>query len=184
MHFPRVSQFALLALLFTLPLAACHREEQAVAGVAKTAANAEQKAQAKATQLDQQRAALQSIPLPTKSMYVDVHEPSAWANPFLTVEANMIDLRITLADANTSALGRDPMLRPTAARRQEMQIRPSDLTEAVVDIPVSAWRYGRVIAIAEAPNASRKDRPAIRRNSDAAVQQLNGRGVVVELVAH
>ncbi|MDE3201798.1 MAG: hypothetical protein KGN79_12860 [Acidobacteriota bacterium] len=163
-----------------LALTACNREKQAVEGVAKSASNAEHAAQAKATLLDQQRDALKAIPLPTKSMYVDVHDASAWANPFITVEADALDLRIILADANTSTIGRDPMLRPAAARRQEMQIRPSDLAEAVVAIPASAWRYGRVVAVAESPEADPKNRPAIRRSMEKVIQQLNDLGIVVE----
>jgi hypothetical protein len=169
-----------LALFLVLGLAACHKEEQAVVGVARTAENAEHRAQAIATLRDQQRASLSHIPLPTKSMYVDVREPGAWANPFLSVEADRFDLRINLTDANPSTVGEGTMLRPAAARRQELQLRPTELVEAVVALPPDAWRYGRVIAVAEAPGASPKDRPRIRRNVEAAIQQLNDLGIVVE----
>ncbi len=168
-----------VALLFAVYPAACHKEEQAVVGVAQTAEKAEQKAQATATVLDNERAQLEAIPLPTKSMYVDIHEPSAWANPFISVGSDMVSLRITLADANPSTVGEGTMLRPAAARRQELQLRPADLAQAVAAIPPSAWRYGRVIAVAEAP-ASTKDRPKVRRNVEAAIQQLNDLGIVVE----
>jgi hypothetical protein len=113
-------------------------------------------------------------------MYVDVREPGAWANPFLSVEADRFDLRINLTDANPSTVGEGTMLRPAAARRQELQLRPTELVEAVVALPPDAWRYGRVIAVAEAPGASPKDRPRIRRNVEAAIQQLNDLGIVVE----
>ena len=169
-----------MALFLVLGLAACHKEEQAVVGVARTAENAEHRAQAIATLRDQQRASLSHIPLPTKSMYVDVREPGAWANPFLSVEADRFDLRINLTDANPSTVGEGTMLRPAAARRQELQLRPTELVEAVVALPPDAWRYGRVIAVAEAPGASPKDRPRIRRNVEAAIQQLNDLGIVVE----
>jgi hypothetical protein len=173
-----------MGLLLAVALAACHKEEQAVVGVAQTAVNAEKKAQAaaqeNATESDRQRAALAAIPLPTKSMYVDVHEPGAWANPFLSVDADTLNLRITLADANPSAVGQGTMLRPEAARRQELQIRPADLAKALIALPPGAWRYGRVIAVAESPVASKKDRPKIRRNVEAAIQQLNDLGIVVE----
>jgi hypothetical protein len=159
---------------------ACHKEEQAVVGVAQNAAHAEQRAQAAASKGDQQRAALSRIPLPTKSLYVDVHEPGAWANPFLSVDADMLNLRVTMADANPSPVGAGTMLRPEAARRQEVQLRPGDLADALIALPPAAWRYGRVIAIAESPLASRKDRPKVRRNVEAAIQQLNDLGVVVE----
>lgn len=169
-----------MGLLLLLAPAACRKGEQAVAGVAQTAQNAEHRAQAAATLRDQQRAALAGIPLPTKSLYVDVHEPGAWTNPFLSVGKDTINLRITLADANPSAMGQGTMLRPEGARRQEMLLRPADLADAVVALPPGAWGYGRVIAVAEEPGASRKDRPQIRRNVEAAIQQLNDLGVVVE----
>jgi hypothetical protein len=169
-----------MGLLLLVALTACHKEEQAVEGVAQKAANAERQAQAKATLRDQQRAELSRIPLPTKSLYVDIHEPGAWANPFLSVEADSLDLRVNLADANPSPVGEGTMLRPAAARRQELQLRLSDLAGAVVALPPTAWRYGRVIAVAEAPGASPKDRPKIRRNVEAAIQQLNDLGILVE----
>jgi hypothetical protein len=169
-----------MALLLGVALTACHKEEQEVAGVAQNAVNAEHKAQAAATELDNQRAALALIPLPTKSMYVDVHEPGAWANPFLSVGADTLNLRITLADANPSTIGQGTMLRPAAARRQEVQLRPGDLAQALIALPAGAWRYGRVIAVAESPLASKNDRVKVRRNVEAAIQQLNDLGIVVE----
>lgn len=168
-----------LALLLALSTTACHKEEQAFAGVAQTAVKAEQKAQATATVLDSERTQLAAIPLPTKSMYVDVHEPSAWINPYLSVGPEMISLRVIQADANTSPVGEGTMLRPAAARRQELQLRPADLAQAIAAIPPSAWHYGRVVAIAESPSAP-KDRPRVRRNVESALQQLSDLGVVVE----
>lgn len=169
-----------MTLLLGVTLTACHKEEQEVAGVAQNAVNAEHKAQAAATEQDSQRAAMALIPLPTKSMYVDVHEPGAWANPFLSVGAETLNLRITLADANPSTVGQGTLLRPAAARRQEVQLRPGDLAQALIALPASAWRYGRVIAVAESPLASPKDRVKVRRNVEAAIQQLNDLGIVVE----
>ncbi|HVC48332.1 MAG TPA: hypothetical protein VND90_13900 [Terracidiphilus sp.] len=177
----RPSRFLVfLALLSSFSLTACHKQEQEVAGVAHKAAAAGRRVQAANTLSDQQRAELEKIPLPTKSLYVDIHDPSEWNNPFLTVEADRIDLRIILTDANTSTFAQDTMLRPAAARRQEMQIRLADLARAIAALPPDAWRYGRVVAVAEAPNASPKDSPAIRRNMEAAIQQLNDLGVVVD----
>lgn len=151
-----------------------------MAGVAQNAVKAEKNAQANATERDQQRAQLDQIPLPTKSLYVDVHEPSAWANPYLSVGPDAITLRILLADANPSSATTGTLLRPEAARRQELQLRLSDLNQAIVSIPPSAWRYGRVIAVAESPLADPKDRPAMRRNVEAVIRQLTDLGVVVE----
>ncbi|MGD0734610.1 MAG: hypothetical protein ABR976_05655 [Terracidiphilus sp.] len=169
-----------IGLLLPVVLVACHKEEQAVANVAQGAVTAEHQAQAAATEIDKQRDALSHIPLPTKSLYVDVHEPGAWANPFLSVDAGSLDLRVTMADANPSPVGQGSMLRPEAARRQEIQLRPGDLAEALIALPPGAWRYGRVIAVAESPRASSKDRPKVRRNVEAIIQRLNDLGIVVE----
>jgi hypothetical protein len=168
------------AMLVAFCLAACHKEEQAVEGVAKDAAKAEHQAQDTATERDAERAQLEQIPLPTKSLYIDIHDPAAWANPFLSVGAETLTLRILLPDANPSPVGAGTMLRPEAARRQELQLRLSDLDKAVVAIPAGAWRYGRVIAVAESPSSAPKDRPKVRRNVEAVIRQLNDLGVVVE----
>ena len=129
-----------IALMVALGLSACHKGEQAVVGVAQNAVSAEHKAQATATKLDQERAQLATIPLPTKSLYVDVHERGAWANPFLSADANWLTLRITLADANPSTVGQGSMMRPDAARRQEVQVRLNDLADALIALPAGAWR--------------------------------------------
>jgi hypothetical protein len=177
-------RFAAVALLLPIALFACHKEEQAVVGVAQTAVTAEQRAAAAAVaasaQRDSQRAQLGSIPLPTKSMYVDVHDVGAWANPFLSVDAETLNLRVSLSDPNPSTVGQGNMLRPAGARRQEIQLHPADLAAALLALPPSAWRYGRVIAIAESPLANPKDRPKVRRNVEAAIKQLNDLGIVVE----
>lgn len=160
--------------------AGCKKEEQAVSRVAQSAVSAEQKAQVTSAEREKQRTALARIALPTKSRYVDVHEPGAWMNPFLSFDAQWINLRITRADANPSTLGQGGMLRPMAARRQELQIRQKDMVDALIALPDGAWPYGRVVAIEESPLADPKARPAIRRQIEAAIQQLNDLGVVVE----
>ena len=167
-----------------MSLVACHKEEQAVVGVAQNAVNAEHKAQTAAQvaaqKRDSQRAQLAQIPLPTKSLYVDVHEPGSWANPFISVDSDWINLRITMVDANPSTLGQGSMPRPEGARRQELQVRPADLVDALIALPAGAWRYGRVVAVAESPLANKKEQPKVRRNVEAAIQQLNDLGIVVE----
>jgi len=168
------------ALLLAGAVTACHKEEQVVAGVAQKAADAEHQAQARATLRDQQRTELDQIPLPTKSLYIDIHEPGKWGNPFLSVGADTLNLRVNLADANPSSVGEETMLRPAGARRQEVQLRLTELADAIVALPAGAWRYGRVIAVAEVPGASPKDRTKIRRNVESAIQQLNDLGIVVE----
>ena len=171
---------AAVALLVFGPVLACHKEEQAVEGVANSAVNAAHKAQATANERDRERATLNRIPVPTKSLYVDVHDPSQWQNPFLTVGAERLDLRIELPDEPLGSFAEGSMLRPPGARRQELQVRFSDLGNAVSDIPAGAWHYGRVIAVAESPEATGQDRARIRRNMESVIRELNDLGVVVE----
>jgi type II secretory pathway pseudopilin PulG len=179
-HRTRIRRWSGEVLLAGLALAACRKEQQAVTDVAKTAEKAEQQAQAAATEGDAQRAALGKIPLPTKSLYINVHDPSEWQNPFISVDAESLDLRVTMADANPSTIGQGSLLRPAAARRHELHIRPGDLAKALIALPPGAWQYGRVVAVAESPEADRKKRSAVRRNVEAAIQKLNDLGVVVE----
>ena len=167
------------ALLAFLP-AACHKGEQAVAGVAKKAETAEHKVQENQTELDQQRTELEQIPLPAKSLYIDIHDAAVWQNPFLSVGADMISLRILLPESNPGPAGQGTRPRPVAARRQELELRLTGLDQAVAAIPAGAWRYGRVVAVAESSSAASKDRPKVRRNVEAAIKQLNDLGVVVE----
>ena len=147
------------ALLLAVTFSACHKEEQAVVGVAKDAEKAEHQAQATQTELDSERAQLEQIPLPTKSLYIEIHDPAAWQNPFLSAGPEMLTLRILLPDANPSPIGQGTLLRPEAARRQELQLRPADLAKAIVAIPPGAWHYGRVIAIAESSTVPPKTGP-------------------------
>jgi hypothetical protein len=176
----RLNKIFVTAALLASVLAACHKEEQAVKSVAKKAESVEKNVQANETELEKDRAELEQIPLPTKSLYIDIHDPVAWDNPFLSVGPDTISLRILLPDANPTPAGQGNLLRPEAARRQQLELRPSDLDTAVAAIPAGAWHYGRVIAIAESPSAAPRDRPKVRRNVEAAIQKLNDLGVVVE----
>lgn len=169
-----------MAVLLAICVIACKKEEQAVVGVAQSARQAEQKAQAAATERDRLRTELAKIPLPTKSMYINVHEPSQWANPFISADADYLTLRVTMADPNPGAGASGTLLRPEGARRQELQIRPAALAKALIALPPGAWRYGRVVAVAESPLADKKNRPAVRRNVEAAIQNLNDLEVVVD----
>ena len=166
-----------MALLLAVAVVACHKEEQAVVGVAKNAVNAEHQAQANAqaaaSELDRQRALMERIPLPTKSMYVSVHEAGAWANPFLTVDAEALTLRVALDTVNSGTNGQP------ASRRPEMHLQIDDLAQALTALPPGAWRYGRVIAVAESTQAKPEDRPKVRRNVEAAIKKLNDLGIVV-----
>jgi hypothetical protein len=119
------------------------------------------------------------IPPPSKTRYMAIHSLESWENPYLTVQENMATLHVTLADANPSQLGVGGMLRPVAARRQNLTIRVSDMPAALDAVPENSWPYGRVVAIEEAHDAPASARPTIRRNVEATIKTLGDLGVVV-----
>lgn len=130
-------------------------------------------------QLDSVREELTQIPLPTKTRYLAVKSLTTWENPYLTIQGNMVTLHVTLADANTSQLGVGGMLRPVGARRQDLNVRTSDLPAALNAIPEASWPYGRVVAVEEAHDAPKSAEPQLRRNMEAAIKTLTDIGVVV-----
>lgn len=126
------------------------------------------------------RASLEEIPPPLKHRYIDVHSTDAWQNPFLTVHRDTLTLRVIFPQQTTSALDAGTLLHPAGARRQELEIRMSDLPEALSAVPDFSWPYGRVVAIEESPTASRQDRAQIRRNVEQAIRIVNDLDVVVD----
>jgi hypothetical protein len=129
--------------------------------------------------IESARQQMELIPPPSKTRYMAIHSLSGWENPYLTIQANMAMLHVTMADANTSDLGVGGMLRPVGARRQDLTIRVSDLPAALNAIPENSWPYGRVVAVEEAHQTPASERPAVRRNMEAAIKTLGDLGVVV-----
>jgi len=133
-----------------------------------------------AHQVEAARQDLQQIPPPSKRLYFNVGRLEDWQNPSLTVQEKMISIHVMTADANPSELGKGTMLRPKAALRQELNIDPRNLAEALNAIPKDAWPYGRVVSIEEARNAPASVRPQLRRNIEAAIDTLNNIGIVAD----
>ncbi len=165
--------FILPSLLLPLCLLGCNHSPASTSTDAR-AVNAQQQ-----RLTDDARAQMELIPPPSKTRYMAVKSLTSWENPFLTVQGNMVTLHVTMADANTSGLGQGGLLRPVGARRQDLNIRTSDLPSALNAIPQNAWPYGRVVAVEEAHNVPVNARPEVRRNMEAAMQTLNDLGVVV-----
>ncbi len=153
-------------------LAGCHGSSPLSTSAAQTKAD-------QSALLETQREQLEQIPPPAKSRYMAVHSFDAWQNPYLTVQPGMLELHVTLADANTTPIGVGGMMRPIAARQQEVNISLDSLGEAVSDVPQSAWPYGRVIAIEEAHKTPASAEPAVRRNMESTISRLNDLGIVV-----
>src|SRR5580698_21305 len=169
----RISFLVFPALLLPLVFTGCMRT--AVPDAAETRALAAQQRQ----ENDLARQQLEMIPPPSKTRYMAVKTLSLWTNPYVTVQGGMVTLHVTLADANTSDLGVGGMLRPVGARRQDLNVRVSELATALNAVPAGSWPYGRVIAVEEAHQTPVSARPQVRRNMETVMKELSDLGVVV-----
>jgi hypothetical protein len=171
-------------LLVAFFLTACSHSARHPASSIEAAAAARehalQQARAAAAARAQDRQQLESIPPPSKTTYMAIHTRQSWANPFLIVGKSTVNLTIMypdLAPANTP--GSD-FLHPAAARRRVLDLRISDLPEALAALPENTWPYGRVVAVEEDPLEKKQDRAQVRRNVEATMQVLNDLGVVID----
>lgn len=171
--------FLIPALL--LVLSGCHTQPSPVSSQQARAQQQQARAQRQQdrAELETQREQLDQIPPPSKSAFMTVHNYDSWQNPVLTIQPNMLELHVLLADANTTPIGVGGMFRPVNARRQELNISMSTLGDAISAIPHSAWPYGRVVAIEEAHQTPASAEPAVRRNMEVTISKLNDLGIVV-----
>ena len=171
----------LLIPALLLVLSGCHTQPSPVFSQQARAQRATQRAEldTQRAQLETQREQLDQIPPPSKSAFMTVHSFDSWQNPVLTIQPNMLELHVLLADANTTPIGVGGMFRPVNARRQELNISLSTLGDAITAIPHSAWPYGRVVAIEEANKTPASAEPAVRRNMEVTISKLNDLGIVV-----
>lgn len=168
-------------MLFLTLFAGCRRGAQSGGAQQPTPRQLQQQqARALAKSEATARVSLEEIPPPSKHLYINVRSTDAWQNPFLTVHRDSLTLRVIFPQQTSSALDAGTLLHPAGARRQELEIRMSDLPEALSAVPDFAWPYGRVVAIEEAPNAARQDRPQVRRNVEQAIRIVNDLDVVVD----
>ena len=132
--------------------------------------------------VDSARQQLDLVPPPSKSRYMAIHSLADWENPYLTVQQNMATLHLTQADANPSQFGAGGMLRPVAARRQDLTVRVSDLPAALDALPESSWPYGRVVASRRrttrpsrpVPRSAATSKPPSRPSATWASSSTNG----------
>lgn len=173
---------AAAALLLACFLSGCSRSaHHPVATVAAAAAakkQALQQARATAAAEDEDRQELDSIPPPSKKVYMAIHTRQSWVNPFLRVGKSTVTLTVLYPDNGPANSPGSEFLRPTAARRRELDLRLSDVSKALVATPANVWPFGRVIAVEEDPTAPRQDRAQVRRNVEATMQILNDLGIV------
>jgi hypothetical protein len=147
---------------------------------APSRAEVRQERRAELSKMDAARQQLEQVPPPSKNRYLSVRTKEAYANPFLVVHPQTITLTIIFRDQDPNGFSAGGVLRPAKARKQEIDVRPGDLPQALAALAPDVWPYGRVVAIEESPTAPRTERVAIRRNVEAAIQILNDLGVVVD----
>jgi hypothetical protein len=165
----------LSGLAMCLSLTGCHAHSASAATPQdQAAARAEQRAD-----LEDQREQLQQVPISSKDRYMAIHSFERWENPYLTVQASMVELHVTRADSNPSTVGVGGMFRPEAARRVELNVSDDKLGEAIAAVPPDAWPYGRVVAVEEAHHTPPSAEPAVRRNLEKTIAALNNLGVQV-----
>jgi hypothetical protein len=161
------------ALLLPVVVSGCTRTPAQSVEASRAATAQEQQ------EIETARQQMELIPPPSKTRYMAVKSLSTWENPYLTVQGGMVTLHVMLADANTSELGQGGLLRPTGARRQDLNVRISELSTALNAIPESSWPYGRVVAVEEAHDVPVSARPTVRRNVETVIKTLSDLGIVV-----
>jgi hypothetical protein len=171
--FVRRSLLLLPALLLPVAVIGCMRT--ASSSVAETKAIAAEQRQ----EISLARQQMELIPPPSKTRYMAVKSLTLWENPYLTVQGGMVTLHVVQADANPTQLGVGGILRPIGARRQDLNVRVSDLPTALNAVPQNYWPYGRVVAVEEAHGVPVSARPEVRRNVETVIKTLNDLGVVV-----
>jgi len=135
-------------------------------------------AKAAVAERDTERQELEQIPPPAKTRYMTIHTRESWGNPFLIVGKKTVTLRVTYPEGPQSDVAPGNLLHPPNARKRELELRLSDLPEALAAVPENAWPYGRVIAVEEDAVQARADRVQVRRNVETTMQVLNDLGVV------
>lgn len=166
-------------LLATIALAALGAAAGCHSHANNNAAPTPQQVQAARKEQASDRALLDEIPPPAKSRYMAVRGKNGWQNPFLIVSKKTVSLRVMYPPPPKSNMLPSNMLQPSAARKRVLDLRLTDLPEALASIPEESWPYGRVVALEEDPNEVPGDRIQIRRNVEATIEMLNNLGVVV-----
>lgn len=168
--------------LLLASLLACSRTPRTAAARVEAAAKAREQAmqreRAQASALTADRQELERIPLPSKGVYESIRTRASWQNPFLVVTKSTVSLSMLYPDMGPAHAPGDAFLRPQAARRERLELRPGSLPGALSALPQSVWPYGRVVAVEDDPSAPKQDRPQVRRNEEATLQILNNLGVV------
>lgn len=125
------------------------------------------------------RQELTQLPPPRKSAYLAIDQEAQWQNPYLSIEQNMIQLRIYLPDENSSPVDRGGLTRMRSARKQVVNVRLAELPRALSSLPDGAWPYGRVVAIGREKETP-QNRAWFPNHLEITVRTLQDMGVVAD----
>jgi hypothetical protein len=90
-------------------------------------------------------ARISSIPATSPEKYRPLLDKRGWQNPYLIIKTGGVALL-------------DP------ENHEERLLKPSELTQALGNLPPSAWPYGRVVAVTESGVRAAGDDVPIRKN--------------------
>jgi hypothetical protein len=109
---------------------------------------------------------LQAVPAADPAMS-SLQPNKHWSNPYLVIRADTVGL-LTSVTAN-----------------EEQILKPGEVLNALARLPVSAWPYGRVVAILvdEKLIASEADKIAIRRSRGIVAGDLEGAHVAITWIS-
>jgi hypothetical protein len=109
-------------------------------------------------------ARVQAIPPATPEKYLGKKDAKGWRNPYLILRADGVALL-------------DP------DNHLERILKPGELTQALGNLPPSAWPYGRVVAVTEIGlRASADEDVKIRQNRALVAGTLEGMHVLINWI--
>jgi hypothetical protein len=105
-----------------------------------------------------------SIPAANREKYKSISDVQSWLNPKLVIRAESVDV---ISSSGTSA---------------GKTVRPADLRTMLIDLPVGAWPYGRVVqaSVIGVRAGDRTDAEAIQRNRQMVEEVLGTLQIEVE----
>ena len=109
---------------------------------------------------------LQAVAPADPAKFPALRESKHWSNPYLVVRPEAVGL---LTDV---------------AANEEQILKPEDVLKALAQLPVSAWPYGRAVAILVDAKAtsSEQDKIALRRNRGIVAGELQSAHVAINWI--
>lgn len=107
---------------------------------------------------------IQQIPPADPQKYAGMRDMKAWRNPYLIVRVDGVGLL-------------------DIGNNEQQKVDPDKLSEALARLPVSAWPYGRVVAIQEIGGVgSDEDKAKLRKNRALVAGALESMQVLINWV--